>query len=363
MSLSFDAYQTRRHILPLDGLRALAILGVLLHHTRDKPFYFVHGFRGVWLFFVISGFLITTLALREETHTGALDLKAFAVRRAFRILPLYYLTLAVYCCWIFVWHMEPHEDRFAAHLWNYVFYTPEFPIFAYDFNIPFGQTWSLGIEEKFYLVWPLVAFWIFARSPYRFAATLLLWVAGLALTFRGGELAQMWGSYTDILTGCLLAQLLHRRESYQRIAILGRPAWTWSCMTLLGLMALWNGWNGQVGERFFAITAALVLAAVVTNVRGPATYLSHPWLRTVGRWSYAIYLTHALVIHLINPYFPETKLGNYLSLLGTLSVVLPLCWLLHIAFERPLIDLGRRLSRSQEAAAESIAPEEKAISS
>jgi peptidoglycan/LPS O-acetylase OafA/YrhL len=364
MSLTFESYQARRHILALDGLRALAILGVLLHHTRDRPFYFVHGYRGVWLFFVISGYLITTLALREEARTGALDLKAFALRRAFRILPLYYLTLLVYCLWVFVWQMEPAllTDRFGAHLWNFFFYTPEFPIFAYDFAVPFGQTWSLGIEEKFYLVWPFLAFWLLARSRYRFSVTVLLWAMGLVLTYSGGWLAQMWGSYTDILTGCLLAQLLHRRDSYQRIAMLGKPAYAWGCMGLLALAALWNGWAGQMGERIFAMAAALAIAAVVTNTQGPAVYAGHPWLRAIGRWSYAIYLTHALVVHLINPYFPNTKLGNCLSLLGTLSVVLPLCWLLHIAFEQPLINLGRRLATSRTPIRDTAA-EEEAVSS
>lgn len=365
MSLSFESYQARRQIPALDGMRALAILGVLLHHTRDKPFYFLHGYRGVWLFFVISGYLITTLALREETRTGSLDLKAFAIRRAFRILPLYYLTLVAYCLLVFVWQMEsaPLTDRFGAHLWNFFFYTPEFPIFAYNFAVPFGQTWSLGIEEKFYLVWPFLAFWLLARSQYRFGVTVLLWAMGLILTRNGGWLAQMWGSYTDILTGCLLAQLLHRRGSYERIAMLGRPAYAWGCIALLAGATLWNGWAGQIGERIFAMVAALAIAAVVTNMQGPAVYASHPWLRAIGRWSYAIYLTHALVVHFINPFFPNTKLGNCLSLLGTLSLVLPLCWLLHIAFEQPLINWGRRLANSRTHVRDRPGSEEEVVSS
>ncbi len=58
--LTYDAYRLRRHFPALDGARALAVLGVLLHHTRGAPFGRLHGYRGVWLFFVLSGFLITT---------------------------------------------------------------------------------------------------------------------------------------------------------------------------------------------------------------------------------------------------------------------------------------------------------------
>jgi peptidoglycan/LPS O-acetylase OafA/YrhL len=115
-ALSFEAFQARKHMLALDGLRALAILGVLLHHTRGKPFALLHGFRGVWVFFVLSGFLITTLALREASRTGRVDLRAFFIRRAFRIFPLYYLVLIAYMVWVFVLGMEPEAERFRAHM-------------------------------------------------------------------------------------------------------------------------------------------------------------------------------------------------------------------------------------------------------
>jgi len=71
--LTYEAFRLRNRMLPLDGVRACAVLGVLLHHTRNDPFGRLHGFRGVPVFFVLSGFLITTLALREEAETGQLQ--------------------------------------------------------------------------------------------------------------------------------------------------------------------------------------------------------------------------------------------------------------------------------------------------
>jgi peptidoglycan/LPS O-acetylase OafA/YrhL len=342
--LSFQEFQQRRHIVALDGLRALAIVGVLLHHTRGQPFGFVHGFRGVWVFFVLSGFLITTLALREETRAGRLDVRGFMIRRVFRILPLYYLALFAHLIWVFVLHMEPYADRFQHHLLNYFFYAPEFPIFRHEFDIPFGQTWSLGIEEKFYLIWPFLAFGLLAHCRYRPAVTLGLIVAMCIFTAHGGWLAQMWGSYTDILIGCLVAQLMHRRRTYESLAVLGRTGIAWIVFGCLGLATLWSGTGTQLGQRLFSAVAAFALIALVTNRRGPATLISMPWLVRIGIWSYAIYLTHTIVFGIVNPLMPPGRPGDYLSLPVMFAIDVPLCWLLHIYVEKPLIGVGRRLA-------------------
>jgi peptidoglycan/LPS O-acetylase OafA/YrhL len=343
--LSFEAFQQRRHMLALDGLRALAILGVLFHHTRGKPFGLFHGYRGVWVFFVLSGFLITTLALREEVRTGRLDIRAFMIRRVFRILPLYYLMLAAYAIWVFVLNMEPDgAANFEHYFLNFVFYTPEFPIFLTKFDVPFGQTWSLGIEEKFYVVWPFLAFGLLAHSRFRLAVTVGLILVTAMLTATSGWLAQMWGSYTDILIGCLVAQLMQRREVYERLAVLGRTWIAWAVFAgfAIATMSQWTG--TQLGERGYSIVAALALIALVTNQRGPATLLSASWLVRIGVWSYAIYLTHTIVFQVVNPLLPEGRIWNGLTLVATLAIDLPICWLLHVLIEKPLIDVGKRLA-------------------
>ncbi len=351
-ALTFTAFQSRRYIPALDGLRALAILGVLLHHTRGKPFGLLHGYRGVWVFFVLSGFLITTLALREA-NLGRFDLRGFVIRRTFRILPLYYLTLLAYLVWVFALNMEPNADVFAQSMLNFVFYTPEFPIFRTDFGVPFGQSWSLGIEEKFYLVWPTLAFVVLARSHHRIAVTVLLIVFGAVLTAQGGWLAQMWGSYTDILIGCLLAQLLNERATYEKLAVLGRTGIAWAVIALLALATLRNG-TTQLGERSFSLLAAAAITALVTNERGPAQHMSTPWLLRIGVWSYAIYLTHAIVFDVVNQTMPPGRIGNVLTLPATLLIDLPICWLLHRYIEKPLINIGRKLASRRRVPALSI---------
>jgi peptidoglycan/LPS O-acetylase OafA/YrhL len=342
--LSYEAYQQRRYIPALDGLRALAILGVLFHHTPGPTFNILHGYRGVWVFFVLSGYLITTLALREEARKGRLDIRAFMIRRVFRILPLYYLTLAVYIVWVLVIGMEENAEPFRRYLLNYLLYTPEFPIFRLDFQIPFGQTWSLGIEEKFYLLWPLIAFGLLAKSRYRLTVTVGLIATMALLTGRGGWLAQMWGSYTDILIGCLVAQLLHHRPTYEKLAVLGRTGSAWAVVVVLGIATLSPGLGFQLGERLYSLVAAATIIALVTNERGPANAASFPWLVKIGLWSYAIYLTHALVLDAARPLIPVSIVGDFVSLAVLVAVNFPLCWLLHIYFEKPLIAVGRRIA-------------------
>jgi peptidoglycan/LPS O-acetylase OafA/YrhL len=344
-ALGFDAFQARKHILALDGLRAFAILGVLLHHTRDKPFALFHGYRGVWVFFVLSGFLITTLALREEARAGQLDLRAFFIRRVFRIFPLYYLALVAYMLWVFVPGTDPGAERFGDHMANFWLYTPEIPIFFHRFDIPFGQAWSLGIEEKFYLVWPLLAFWLLARSRHRIAVTLALIAVGCLLTARGGWLAQMWGSYTDILLGCLLAQLLHERRYYDRLAVLGKTHYAWLTVAVLAAATLNSGFGTQLGERVYSLVAAATIIALVTNTKGPVAIASLPWLVRVGVWSYAIYLVHPIAFDIVNPLLPDGRLWDVTTLPAMLLLTLPVCWLLHVTIEKPLIAVGRRLAR------------------
>src|SRR6516225_1632317 len=96
---SYVDYQRRKYLPELDGLRAISVLLVVSVHLHDfeTVWKWLAGWQGVTVFFVLSGYLITTLSLREEEQRGSLSLAAFYVRRSLRIFPLYYFVLAVYC--------------------------------------------------------------------------------------------------------------------------------------------------------------------------------------------------------------------------------------------------------------------------
>jgi peptidoglycan/LPS O-acetylase OafA/YrhL len=343
-SLPYAAFRATSRFSALDGLRAFACLAVVIGHARGVPYAFLHGYRGVLLFFVLSGFLITTLALREEAKTGAVDLHAFFVRRVFRIMPLYYLALAAIMIAVFAFNMESYADAFRHHLAAYLLYMPEFPIFQSDFKIPFAQAWSLGIEEKFYLVWPIVAFGLLARSRRRIGLVLVLIASTGILNARSPDLAQMWGAYMDILIGCLVALALHERRLYEKLSVLGRTPIAWGVFGVLAIAMLSPLTGTQFGERYFAMLAAMALIALVTTERGPARMFAHPALAAVGAWSYGIYLLHIMVYDMVNKTLPAGSSWDYLTMPLCLLIVLPLARFLHLHYEQPIIAFGRRVA-------------------
>src|SRR3989442_13537110 len=135
----------------LDGLRAVSVLAVMLHHSG----LLVGGWLGVDVFFALSGFLITTLLIEEHRRTGVIGLKRFYVRRALRLLPgLLALVIVVGVITI----ADPASVDLAAILLRLaavLFYVANWAIMAGFGLYPFAHTWSLAIEEQFYALWPL----------------------------------------------------------------------------------------------------------------------------------------------------------------------------------------------------------------
>ncbi|HRF50992.1 MAG TPA: acyltransferase, partial [Anaerolineales bacterium] len=149
------------HLPALDGIRALAVVAVFLYHTRFP--WAAGGFLGVESFFVISGFLITSLLVREWLGAGRIDLGAFWLRRARRLLPAMWAVLLA--APILVALLAPSalprlaEDTLAAlaYATNWAYIVREIPYFEQYAQPPVLQhLWSLAVEEQFYLVWPLV---------------------------------------------------------------------------------------------------------------------------------------------------------------------------------------------------------------
>src|SRR3989442_1564430 len=164
MIRTYERWREERFFPRLEGIRAVAALLVVFHHARANGLWgAVAGWNGVTLFFVLSGFLITTLGLREEERLGALRWGAFFVRRAFRILPLYLVSLTLYAGLVLVVGLgAAHRESFVHALPWYLSPFPEHVFFGHA-HAAFALSWSLGIEEKFYFVWPLLAFVLLRR--------------------------------------------------------------------------------------------------------------------------------------------------------------------------------------------------------
>ena len=141
----------------LDGLRCLSILAVIWHHTGryvEAINLTRAGALGVDLFFAISGFLITTLLLRERERWGSISIRAFYIRRALRIFPLYYTVIILYVISVYALERNtPVGRQFFDNLPYFLTYTANWFV-GLDGRVIFYFAWSLSTEEQFYLVWP-----------------------------------------------------------------------------------------------------------------------------------------------------------------------------------------------------------------
>jgi len=301
-----------------DGLRAIAVLLVMLYHLRLP--WFLSGFSGVQMFFVLSGFLITGILLDTVGSPGYL--RTFYIRRALRIFPIYYLVLFV-VSGIWILQGKPlSPGQFLANL----FYGQNITLGLSNFQVEFpeilGHTWSLATEEQFYLLWPLLI--LALKTPGRvFAASALLVAAGtafryqMAQAFGGGFIC--WTSLPPNLDGLCFGGMI---AAYCRSDTAVIPRWkTAAGIGALCLAAYIAG--GQVFGLDFPWTRELCLSEPagrlfvlwVTVTFGALLYacldegfplirnLSWPPLAWVGRISYGLYLFHIPIYRLVDAHF------------------------------------------------------------
>jgi len=314
-----------RHVPGLDGLRGLALGGVLLFHANSA---LPGGYLGVDLFFVLSGYLITSLLLAEEQRTGRIDLGAFWVRRARRLLPAV-LSLMPAIALYARYFAKPDElaeirgDALATlgyfSNWRSILADRSYwQLFASP--SPLEHTWSLAIEEQFYVVWPLLFVLVvlvvraFAREPRPrdpalvrhavLALALGLAAASIALTLYLYSPARTSRVYlgTDtraagILLGAALAALLSPNTRTIEKARL--PFGVLGAISACGLGYLWWTLDGQDpalyrGALWLSELAVVVLIACA--VLAPSTFVGRAlaWrpLRWLGTISYGVYLWH-----------------------------------------------------------------------
>jgi peptidoglycan/LPS O-acetylase OafA/YrhL len=321
--------QLETRIPALDGLRGIAILLVLFYHfdllpdSNDISYSIWNrlaeaGWLGVDLFFVLSGFLITGILLKTKNRKAYY--KTFFARRVLRIFPLYYLFLA---CAFFVLpsFAHLHEDtalfgKVPSDSWPFWLYIPNL-LFAQEAMFSGGRhlhvTWSLGIEEQFYLFWPF----LIAILPRR----LLNWGVPLAictsLTMRliAFENGAHWVSlfnhtlyHSDgLFFGALACLLIQSPLDQKRIGQIA--SWLWPMMGLLVVVWVFQGghivqWNPQVSQFGFSIAGLFFGSLLLSVCCAPNTsrfrkLFENRILQTYGKYSYGIYLTHVLVQHLL----------------------------------------------------------------
>jgi len=305
-----------RYMPALDGLRAVAVMAVLLYHADVG--WARGGYFGVDAFFVLSGFLITGLLLGEGQATGHIDLKAFWIRRARRLLPALALVLAGVALYAATAASPVELARLRRDGLSTLFYAANWNQIAAhqsyfeQFAAPSAlrHTWSLAIEEQFYLLWPLVIFAVLRRRISRRALFAGCGVLALGSAVLMGALYQpghdpsrvYYGTDTraqSLLIGAMLACLFAGRE--QRVArthrlVLHGAAIAAAC----GLAFIWSttsetdGWQYRGGFTLGAVLVAVVIASVTLpgNTGLLGKFLSSAPLRAIGIISYGLYLWH-----------------------------------------------------------------------
>jgi len=284
----------------LDGLRALAVLAVMVHHYHDVQVVQL-GLAGVKLFFVLSGFLITGILLkaRDQIGTGCLAFRSavssFYIRRTLRIFPLYYFVVIAGI----VLGVQAARDGAA---WFLLYLSNFYVIELGWFPAHFAHFWSLAVEEQFYLVWPWLVLllpmkwlWrvtflaIFIGAAYRFFAvvTEIPDPAGFVSTFA---------CLDSLGLGALLALLWQERPAL----LTARASWG-GFLAGAGLLALAVAvdsvaWRYALGDLGFSLSAACLVDRAARGLRGPAgaALASRPFTYT-GRISYGLYVYHPLM--------------------------------------------------------------------
>ncbi|MBE8525629.1 acyltransferase [Amycolatopsis sp. H6(2020)] len=341
--MTHDQYLATRRFPALDGLRAVAALLVVVAHYGGPVWVRAHGWIGVHLFFVLSGYLITTLALREEARNGRLSLPEFYIRRTFRILPVYYVVLGVVLAFTYLRGVDLRSSSTLAVLpWNVAFLAEYRPLPL------FGQAWTLGIEQKFYLVWPLLAFGVGALG---FVKRLSLSACLVAVMLALIPFMPYAGAYSPILIGCTLAIVLHHRKGFAALRRFTHPlvgfvvaaALIAVQITLGELVDLLHDEGGAITVTIYIVLVALLVPSLVAGGGPLAWVLSLRPMRFIGERSYSLYLLQGVVAVALAGAIPQFGPHRTLTAVAVTIVGLLAADVLYRWVEAPMIDVGRRI--------------------
>lgn len=351
------------HYKKLDALRGISILLVICGHWMA-----LHTLRlahiGVEIFFVLSGFLITLILLRNkhldhsvpEQKVGTV-LKKFYIRRFLRIFPVYYLVLVL--CYLFSFPNDTIQSHFT---WD-ILYLNNVYAWYYNLKVPnFIHLWSLSVEEQFYLIWP----WLILLTPFRYLKHILLSTVAIGIGFRFFYFSPLSGLSVShpiglvLLPSCLdlfaCGGLLAYFHQYlpDKVKALSNKTWVlfFAGIAVMALCIL-LGEEHILFYTFFRVgssmaTVSVIVACLYTSTSITDFVFNNRVLIFLGKISYGVYLYHLLI--------PDTAFVNLYSMLaGTeprfaLKLIARFSLLIFISsaswylFERPINNLKDKLA-------------------
>lgn len=297
---------SKRSIPSLDGLRALSVLIVVLCHAESlyqghsKYFLFPirNGHLGVATFFVISGYLITYLLLKEDTKTGKIGLRDFYIRRFFRIVPPFYAFLAVVGIRSLL-HVETVDlSSFlsaAFYYWNYDIHSTGWIL---------GHLWSLCLEEQFYLLWPFALVFFSRKTCLKIAVALVILspfsriaTYFLAPAYRTHTSMMLHSRIDTIMLGCVMALAIDLGVLTKLFDTIRRsPAIAFGALLLVEFddfltIRFAGTWDLALGITIQGLCCAVIVLYCMSQAENLlGRFLNHPVMRHIGTISYAIYL-------------------------------------------------------------------------
>jgi peptidoglycan/LPS O-acetylase OafA/YrhL len=347
------------YIPSLDGIRAISFFLVFLSHARLGDI--IPGGFGVSIFFLLSGFLITTLLRTEFARYGRISLGNFYLRRVWRIMPPLYITLALAIVLCII-QQGPAAIPLGGTLAQALQVSNYYEIYADPaVTLPgSGVLWSLAVEEHFYLIFPLLYAWMCPRFSVGRQTFILLTLCAAALAWRcilhyfdfhASSVHTYLGTdarFDSILFGCVFAIVgnpvlddpLHRW-------FLQRMKWLLPlCLGVLLGTFLVRAESFRETLRYTLQGLALIplfIAAIHYQKSWPVRFLNLPVVRFLGVLSYALYLCHFIIMESIGRVWTSSFL-----LATVVSLACSLCFaaLVHYWIERPCAKIRRRLSKA-----------------
>ena len=357
-----------KYLPSIDSLRALAVLAVIIYHVDVN--YLPGGFLGVDLFFVLSGYLISSLIIKEFRKTGTVNLYNFYIRRARRLLPAVYfmITIGLVVMVLFneVLLRKSHLDAIFGYIyssnWWYIFHKLDY-FDSFGAQSPFKHLWSLAIEEQFYMIFPLLFLLVNGKKKskdgtYKLNKNFLYVVLGLILVsliahillFDINNISRIYfGTDTrafSLLIGVVGAILypmerLHSKVTPQQNMIYSVVSLA-SIATLITVMVYTSEYNTWLYRGGFLLVAILGLIVIISSGKQHtlmSKLLSFKPIVFIGKISYSLYLWHFPILVLTTP---VSEIGNPNIFFVILRIVLTFAVAIvsYVFVETPIRKLG-----------------------
>ena len=357
-----------KYLPSIDSLRALAVLAVIIYHVDVN--YLPGGFLGVDLFFVLSGYLISSLIIKEYRKTGSLNLYNFYIRRARRLLPAVYFMITVGLVVMVLFNevllRKSHLDAIFGYIyssnWWYIFHKLDY-FDSFGAQSPFKHLWSLAIEEQFYMIFPLLFLLVNSKKKskdgtYKLNKNFLYVVLGLILVsliahillFDINNISRIYfGTDTrafSLLVGVVGAILypmerLHSKVTPQQNMIYSVVSLA-SIATLITVMVYTSEYNTWLYRGGFLLVAILGLIVIISSGKQHtlmSKLLSFKPIVFIGKISYSLYLWHFPILVLTTP---VSEIGNPNIFFVILRIVLTFAVAIvsYVFVETPIRKLG-----------------------